>query len=143
PERRYVTAAALADDLRRLEEGRPIQARPVGWPERFWRWCRRKPAAAALIATALVSVGLALAGVRWLEQQQAERRAGAARRGDRAGAGGDPGEGGPLAGGAGGPGSGAHRARQPGPGQPPRTTASGARRCRHGDQTGGDPAAAF
>jgi serine/threonine-protein kinase len=84
PKRRYATAGALADDLRRLEEGQPIKARPVGWAERSWRWCRRKPASAALIATALVSVGLALAGARWLEQQQAERRAETAQHEQRA-----------------------------------------------------------
>ena len=49
PQRRYASAAALADDLRRFGEGRPIQARPVGWGERSWRWCRRNPTAAALL----------------------------------------------------------------------------------------------
>jgi serine/threonine protein kinase len=34
PGRRYAGAAALADDLRRFSEGRPIQARPVGWRRR-------------------------------------------------------------------------------------------------------------
>src|SRR5205823_10042939 len=53
PERRYASAAALADDLRRFGEGRPIQARPVGQGERLWRWGRRNPTAAALLATAL------------------------------------------------------------------------------------------
>jgi serine/threonine-protein kinase len=74
PGRRYGSAAALADDLRRFLEGRPIQARPVGLPARFWRWCRRKPAEAALAATASTLVGLALGGGIWLAVQQAHRR---------------------------------------------------------------------
>jgi serine/threonine-protein kinase len=80
PSRRYATAAALADDLRCLGAGRPIKARPVGWAERWWRWCRRKPAAAALIVMALALVGLALAGARWLELRKAEHRAETARQ---------------------------------------------------------------
>jgi serine/threonine-protein kinase len=71
PVRRYATAAALADDLRRLEEGLPIKARPVGWAERSWRWCRRKPTAAALVAMALALVGLVSGGGVWLVQQRA------------------------------------------------------------------------
>ncbi|HMC88680.1 MAG TPA: serine/threonine-protein kinase, partial [Gemmataceae bacterium] len=84
PERRYASAAALAEDLRRFQEGRPIHARPVTWGERLWRWCRRKPAAAALVATAFVLVGLILGGGLWLERQQAEVRAQTARREGRA-----------------------------------------------------------
>jgi tetratricopeptide (TPR) repeat protein len=74
PQRRYASAAALADDLRRFGEGRPIQARPVGWGERFWRWGRRNPTAAALLVTALCLVGLASGGGVWLVQQRAELR---------------------------------------------------------------------
>ena len=74
PQRRYASAAALADDLRRFGEGRPIQARPVGWGERSWRWCRRNPTVAALLVTALALVGLASGGGVWLVQQRAELR---------------------------------------------------------------------
>jgi serine/threonine-protein kinase len=80
PGRRYASAAELADDLRRFGEGRPIQARPLGWGARFWRWCRRNPMAAALVATALVLVGVASGGGVWFVQQRAERRAEAAQR---------------------------------------------------------------
>ena len=48
PENRYQTAAALAEDLERFLEGRPIQARPVAIWARGWKWARRNPAAAAL-----------------------------------------------------------------------------------------------
>src|SRR5262249_44103793 len=84
PGRRYASAAALADDVSRFLEGRPIQARPLGLAARLWRWCRRKPAAAALLATALALVGLTLGGALWLERQQAERRAETARHEGRA-----------------------------------------------------------
>ena len=80
PARRYASASALADDLRRFGEGRPILARPVGLIERFWRWCRRNPTEAALVATALALVGLAVGGGFWLERQRAERREETARR---------------------------------------------------------------
>ena len=75
PQRRYASAAALADDLRRFGEGRPIQARPVGWGERSWRWCRRNPTVAALLVTALALVGLASGGGVWLVQQRARHDA--------------------------------------------------------------------
>src|SRR5262249_28548628 len=61
PYRRYATAGELAADLRRWYDGEPIRARPVGSPERAWRWCRRNPTVAslaALFATALVAVAV-------------------------------------------------------------------------------------
>src|SRR5262249_40681472 len=60
---RYASAEALAEDLERFRESRPIRARPVGLLGRSARWARRHPALAALTA-ALVAVILAsLAGL--------------------------------------------------------------------------------
>ncbi|HEV3082638.1 MAG TPA: protein kinase [Gemmataceae bacterium] len=49
PQKRYATAGALADDLRRFLEYQPIRGRPVGRPEKLWRWCRRNPLVAGLL----------------------------------------------------------------------------------------------
>src|SRR5262249_36394763 len=46
--RRYATAGALAEDLRRWLRGEPVGARPAGRWERLRRWCRRNPAVASL-----------------------------------------------------------------------------------------------
>jgi tetratricopeptide (TPR) repeat protein len=57
PAKRYATALDLADDLRRFLEGKPIAARPASAGERAWKWAKRRPAWATLIA---VSIGAAL-----------------------------------------------------------------------------------
>jgi WD40 repeat protein len=59
PAHRYPSAAALAEDLERWVEGKPIRARRVRWPERAWLWCRRRPAIAALSAAAVLLITLA------------------------------------------------------------------------------------
>src|SRR5262245_46292181 len=46
--KRYTNAGALAEDLARYLDQRPIGARPVGRAERLTRWCRRNPALAAV-----------------------------------------------------------------------------------------------
>jgi WD40 repeat protein/serine/threonine protein kinase len=59
PARRYASAQALADDLRRFLADEPVRARPVGRGERLWRWCRRHPArAASVVLAAVLVVGL-------------------------------------------------------------------------------------
>jgi tRNA A-37 threonylcarbamoyl transferase component Bud32 len=57
PDRRYATAADLADDLRRWLAGEPITARREAWPRRAWRWARRRVRAGVVLA-ALGAVAL-------------------------------------------------------------------------------------
>ncbi len=66
PKARYQTAAALAEDLERWLEGRPIIARPVRAPARVWRWSRRNPVLAAAATTCL----LLMLAVGWLLREQ-------------------------------------------------------------------------
>ena len=65
PERRYASAEALAEDLRRWREGKPIAARAVGSVERSVKWVRRHAVASALAAAVLLGTVLGVAGVVW------------------------------------------------------------------------------
>ena len=51
PAKRYATAELLAEDCRRFIAGEPILSRPISPVERAWRWCRRNPKVAGLLAT--------------------------------------------------------------------------------------------
>ncbi len=73
PSRRFADAVALADDLRRFLDGRPVRARRISQQEHAWRWCRRNPAPAALVATTFVLVALAAAW--WTESAHRQGRA--------------------------------------------------------------------
>jgi serine/threonine protein kinase/WD40 repeat protein len=61
PHCRYASAAALAEDLERFLQDRPIRARRTSPAERVWRWCRRNPSLALLtgsIAGLLITVAV-------------------------------------------------------------------------------------
>lgn len=62
PGRRYQSAALLRDDLNRWLGGEPIRARPAGRLEKAWRWCRRRPREATLLAAVAILV-VAIIGV--------------------------------------------------------------------------------
>ncbi len=62
PDRRYPSAAALADDLERFLDGRPVRARRATMAVRAGKWIRRNPALTSAAAlTALLTVGYAVA----------------------------------------------------------------------------------
>ena len=56
PARRYATAAAIAEDLERWEQGEPILARLAPPTERVLKWARRRPAMAALIMVTVAAL---------------------------------------------------------------------------------------
>jgi serine/threonine-protein kinase len=83
PNRRYQSARELAAEFRRYLSGQPILARPITRMAHAWRWCKRKPAVAALSGTlllvltaaAIISplVALRQAGLRQRAQDQLAR----------------------------------------------------------------------
>jgi tRNA A-37 threonylcarbamoyl transferase component Bud32 len=77
PQRRYATAAELADDLKRLREWQPIKARRVGRLERGVRWLRRRPAVVLGVLLAVVVLAGSVGGYAlWREyERRADERA--------------------------------------------------------------------
>jgi hypothetical protein len=77
PGRRYASAEALADELHRCLEGRPIVARPVSPFEKTWRACRRRPAVAALGACLALTLCAGFFGMLllWRHAEAQRRRA--------------------------------------------------------------------
>jgi tetratricopeptide (TPR) repeat protein len=55
-DKRYQTAADFAEDLRRVRCGEPILAKKVSMIGRAWRWSKRRPAAAALLAVLFLGI---------------------------------------------------------------------------------------
>ncbi len=65
PARRYPGADALAEDVRRWLDGRPVHARPLGVGARALRWLRRHRLPAALGAAALLLLLAGTAATAW------------------------------------------------------------------------------
>ena len=55
PVARYASALDLAADLDRFQRGEPILARPISLPRKVWRWTRKHPVAAGLLAAGLLA----------------------------------------------------------------------------------------
>jgi tetratricopeptide (TPR) repeat protein len=60
PERRYESVRALADDLERYLDGRPVVARPIGAPIRLVRRARRYPRITAALSLLAIAAVLAI-----------------------------------------------------------------------------------
>ena len=75
--RRYPTALALAEDLRRFLADEPIRARRASAVERNWRWARRNPAIAVLGGILIGVLVLATAFSLWLADTRETARKGA------------------------------------------------------------------
>jgi serine/threonine-protein kinase len=82
PAGRYPTAAAMAEDLQRFLDDKPIKARRVSAAEQSWRWARRNPAVASLAVGLLLALLAGLAGVTW-QWRKAESSLNAAEAANR------------------------------------------------------------
>lgn len=83
PAQRYATALALAEDCERFASGRPIRARPLTTAEALWRWARRRPKIAALLATLALAFVVGFAGVTWQWRRAEKARVAEARAVER------------------------------------------------------------
>ena len=72
PQRRYSSASALAEDLRRFLRGEPVAARRASPLERAGKWIRRKPTQATVLVMSSVLVLGLLGGGIWALAYAAE-----------------------------------------------------------------------
>ena len=77
---RYATAEALADDLRRFSEHRPILARRIGIARRTLKWVKRRPQVAAfMLVIAAIATAWPMVNVVGERRASADRHAQAVR----------------------------------------------------------------
>jgi serine/threonine protein kinase/WD40 repeat protein len=71
PAHRYATAVALAEDLQRYLEDRPIRARRISWVGRLLRWGRRNKLVAGLLAGLVVTLvaGFVVSTSQWIRAE--------------------------------------------------------------------------
>lgn len=74
PERRYASAEALAADVRRHLEHRPVLARPDSFGYRLAKYLRRNRLAVSAAVTLLVAIGIGVATTVW-QAREARREA--------------------------------------------------------------------
>jgi len=79
PRRRYATARALGEDLQRILDGEPIQARAATAVERMIHWARKRKALVAASAAVCLSIAV-FGGLAVRERLRAQTRAAHAQR---------------------------------------------------------------
>jgi eukaryotic-like serine/threonine-protein kinase len=75
PERRYSSAATLADDLRRCLQGEPILAKQTTWSYRWFKKARRHKTITLILSVSTILIllqGIFFLWSRWNTQRQAE-----------------------------------------------------------------------
>jgi hypothetical protein len=77
PRQRYASAEALADDLRRFLDGKPVKDCPRGVVNKLWRVAWRRPGVLALI---VCTIGLAIALARALAKPERAYQANAVKQ---------------------------------------------------------------
>ena len=84
PSKRYASALHLAEDLERFLNGQTILARPASRTEKLWRWTRRNPTVASLLAALILVFAAGFAVIwKWREAEEQENRR--TSRGEHAG----------------------------------------------------------
>jgi serine/threonine protein kinase len=66
PRKRYGSALELAEDIQHFLRDEPVRARPIRPVERLWRWVRRYPLPAGLLAAGLLAPLVALIALSFL-----------------------------------------------------------------------------